>query len=350
LRRALDAMLNMNNLSYVVENNIIEIGTTAELSSGDEQGKLITQSFVLNFTKAESIQTPLKAVLSKNGSMQMDARTNTLIVTDTMPKLRQVSNMIKELDTSVKQVMIEATLVEVSASKENEFGIKWQATKGAGTAAGTTPTSNLPELDYGMQSQPAGVSAGFPGVLQIGTIAGGNNLGIVLNALASTTDANILANPRVATLDGKIAKINITTEYQYVSAFNATTGIPTYASVSTGIILEVTPQVNTSGWITMKVKPSVSSVVNPGPPPVVDRRETETEVLVKDGDTIVIGGLLKEEEITKLSKVPFLGDIPLIGFLFKDKFTQKAKKDLQIFITPHILPMNQKATGMPVDE
>ena len=337
LRRALDAMLNMNGFSYVVEGNIIEVATSAELSSGDEQGKLITQSFPLNFAKADSIQTPLKAVLSKNGSIQIDARTNTIIVTDTMPKLRQAAAMIERLDTSIKQVMIEAKLIEVSATRESELGIKWQATKGAGTAAGTAPTGQYPEIDAGAESKAISVSSGFAGILQIGTIAGSHKIGLVLNALATSTDANILANPRITTLDNKTAKINITTEIPYLSAFNKETGIATYSSVTTGITLEVTPQVNPSGYITMKVKPTVSSVVSPGPPPVVDKRETETEVIVKDGDTLVIGGLLREEEITRLSKVPLLGDIPLLGFLFKDKYIQKSKKDLIIFITPHIL-------------
>lgn len=335
LRRALDAMLNMNGFSYIVEGNIIEIGTSAELTSEDEQGKLITQSFSLNFAKAETIQVPLKAVLSKNGSIQIDARTNTLIVTDTMPKLRQAAAMIERLDTSIKQVMIEAKLIEVSTTKENELGIKWLATKG--DVGATFPTSKYPEIDAGAQSNSPAVSAGFAGILQIGTIAGSHKIGLILNALATSTDANILANPRVTTLDNKTARINITTEFPYLSSFSKETGIASYSSVSTGITLEVTPQVNPSGFITMKVKPTVSSVVSPGPPPVVDRRETETEVLVKDGDTLVIGGLLKEDEITKISKVPFLGDIPLIGFLFKDKYTQKTKKDLIIFITPHIL-------------
>lgn len=335
LRRALDAMLNMNGFSYIVEGNIIEIGTSAELTSEDEQGKLITQSFSLNFAKAETIQVPLKAVLSKNGSIQIDVRTNTLIVTDTMPKLRQAAAMIERLDTSIKQVMIEAKLIEVSTTKENELGIKWLATKGDVSA--TFPTSKYPEIDAGGLSSSPSVSAGFAGILQIGTIAGSHKIGLILNALATSTDANILANPRVTTLDNKTARINITTEFPYLASFSKETGIASYSSVSTGITLEVTPQVNPSGFITMKVKPTVSSVVSPGPPPVVDRRETETEVLVKDGDTLVIGGLLKEDEITKISKVPFLGDIPLIGFLFKDKYTQKTKKDLIIFITPHIL-------------
>ena len=132
--------------------------------------------------------------------------------------------------------------------------------------------------------------------------------------------------------------INISQAYPYLSSYNQSTGVASYSSVDAGVTLSVTPQVNRNGFITLQVIPTVSSVVNPGPPPVVDSRTASTTVLVRDGETLVIGGMLRDDETITTAKVPILGDIPLLGaLLFQSRYTKVTKRDLVVLITPRIL-------------
>ena len=132
--------------------------------------------------------------------------------------------------------------------------------------------------------------------------------------------------------------MNISQAYTYLSSYNNQTGISSYSSVDAGVSLQVLPQINRNGFITLQVQPQVSSIVSAGPPPVVDSRSANTTVLVKDGETLIIGGMIREDEVVTSAKVPILGDIPLLGpLLFQSKDVQKTKRNLMVFITPKII-------------
>ncbi|MEK6647470.1 MAG: secretin N-terminal domain-containing protein [Candidatus Firestonebacteria bacterium] len=349
LEKALALILGMNGYTYSIDESMIRIATSDELLTEQEKTLPTTEIFTLNFTKPSLISSIVTSVLSTKGKIQVDDRTNSLIVVDTPSNLQKVKSLLKKIDTMTPQVMIEAKIVEVNVTSSDKFGINWimasgQARKTSTVQTGETgavfpdiasPMGEVPRADTKIQIAPP-QTAGSAANLQFGTIAKDLNIVMLLDFLISSNDANLLANPKILTLNNQQATINIAQVYSYISAYNQQTGIPTYATVDAGISLSVTPQINSNNYITIKIAPSVSSVVEIGPPPVIAKRDTNTEVRVKDGETIVIGGLIREDEVVTVNKVPVLGDIPLINFLFKSKTTSKQKRDLMIFITPHL--------------
>jgi type IV pilus secretin PilQ/predicted competence protein len=343
LKRVLDLVLKQNGFTYKIEGNIIRVATPAEMKAEEEEALLETRNFVLNFAKAADMQTAVTPFLSSKGKVQSDARTNTLIVTDIAVRLDVVEDLIKKLDTKTYQVDIEAKLVDVRYESEDKLGIRWDIElKGPTSPTGSDiyPTSLTTSpntfLFRGSVNPPVTTTA-KAGTLQFG-LGGDTNFWLALDALIKNGEANLLANPRITTLDNKTATIVATQAYTYVSGYNQQTGVTTYSSVDAGVTLQVTPQVNRDNYVTLKVKPTVSSIASAGPPPVVDSRSADTEVLIKDGETLVIGGLIREDEVSSVSKVPVLGDIPLIGsILFQSKSSTKVKRELMVFITPHIV-------------
>jgi type IV pilus assembly protein PilQ len=334
LKLALKYILNQLGLTYVIEENTIKVGSASDFIAEETQDKPITKVFKLSFAKADVLQASVKTVLSPKGSIQVDARTNQLIITDTPAKLEQAEEMIKKLDTKTKQVSIEAAVVAVRKGKTQQFGIDWSVS-GSKTFDETSTTGEA-------KISPPLVYPGATGKISIGVIAKDTTWNAVLSALQRSEDAKILATPNVLVLDNETARINSTQNFLYVSgvsAVNPVTGSVTYTygSVQTGVSLEVTPQVNPEGYVTMIVKPTVSSIADPGPPPATDTRSVETKVLVKDGQTLVIGGLLRDDEVVTISEVPVIAKIPILGMLFKSEAKQKVQNELIIFITPHIV-------------
>ncbi|MFH1074228.1 MAG: secretin N-terminal domain-containing protein, partial [Candidatus Firestonebacteria bacterium] len=318
------------------------VATPSELKAEEESAIVETRYFVINFAKAAELQASITPFMSGSGKIQSDARTNTLIITDITSKMETFANLIESLDTKTAQVNIEAKLVDLKVESEDKLGIRWDIETGstAGVGSGLMTdlypgTANTTQLKASIS--PPTTSAAKAGQFQFG-IAGNTSFWIALDALVKNNDANLIANPRITTVDNKTATINITQAYTYTSGFNAQTGVTTYASVDAGVTLEVTPQINRNDYVTLQVKPMVSSIVSAGPPPVVDSRTANTQVLIKDGDTFVIGGLIREDEVVTIHKVPILGDIPLLGsILFQNKTVGKTKRDLVVFMTPHII-------------
>lgn len=339
LKRALALMLNQAGLSYVVTDNVMRVATAGELQAEEDQDRHQTRVFSINYATAAETMTLLKTVLSANGKVEIDSRTNRLIITDTPLKLDKAGAMIKQLDTPTPQVEIEAAVIAFSRGGSKEFGIQWQATQGSIT--GRTPSGSGNPIDVDVLSG-APVSGAAFGNLAIGAITNGVTVGALLAMLEKSDEAEVLAKPHITTLNNKAATINITTDFPYTSAFNAQTGIATFATVSTGILLSVTPQINDDGYVTLKVNPSVSSIVSAGPPPVVDKREATTEVLVKSGSTLVIGGLLREDEVVTTNKIPLLAELPIVGGIFRSTSSSKAKNELTILITPKIIRQTDK--------
>jgi type II secretory pathway component GspD/PulD (secretin) len=266
-----------------------------------------------------------------------DVRTNTIIVTDIDIKLAVISELIRKLDSKTSQVSIAAKLVDLKRDISDSLGISWDV-RGGGTDTG------LGGSMYGAADNVVGRvtvsppgSAISAGAFQFG-FAGSTALFARIDGLVKTGNAKLLANPKITVLDNKTATMNISQSYSYLSAFNAQTGVGTYSSIDAGVSLKVTPQINQNGWVTLEVTPTVGSVVEAGPPPVVDSRSTTTTVLVKDGDTLVIGGMIRDDDIETINKVPILSDIPLIGsFLFSSKVTTKTQRELVVFVTPQIV-------------
>jgi type II secretory pathway component GspD/PulD (secretin) len=326
-----------------------------------------------------SVSRIICTVLSKEGDIELEPRTNSLIVTDIPEVFPQVEQIIAELDKKAPQVMIEAQIVEIDSTRTRNLGFEWGGPNGelgtfTGGARDTTFPLNLPQnlgnTHFFDPLNPAGgiiSSLGNAGTSGTTTSTSGSTtisqtgylktsvldlsqLQITLRALVERTEGRFLGKPKIMTLNNKTATIEIAQNQAVAiqtnqSSAGGATGLQTTSAerYETGIILKVTPQVNKEGYITMLIQPSYTNVVaasistpsNPVFDPV--KRQASTMVRVKNGQTLVMGGLLSSIESKDVRKVPLLGYIPLIGWLFTSDSNSRQNTDLVIFITPTIV-------------
>ena len=366
---AFHTVLQMRGLvTEQVGENILRVLTPTVLGKERADALPFTRIFTLNYTQAAVIKAQLDAVRAaegRKGSTVVSPDINAIVVTDTQEGLDQVARLIGDLDQRPKQVLIEAKLVEVQLSKSLDLGIQWDyqgsypTTSGSGandlTTVGTAlnPTASptggaLATTGVGATARGTGVflpANKIFGALTLGRITSNTFLTATLSAAAAAGKVKVLSDPKVATLNNQQATINITTQIPYVTATVASTGVTTQnvSYITVGITLTVTPTINADGRVTLKVNPTVSqpSAVAAGNAttgaPAVDQRTANTTVLVKDGETIVIGGLISDNIQETVSKVPLLGDIPILGWLFRKTSKQRNRQELLVFVTPKIL-------------
>ncbi|MGE5096377.1 MAG: type IV pilus secretin PilQ, partial [Betaproteobacteria bacterium] len=348
-----------------------------------------TESFPLSYAKAEDLQKLLsnkdQKILSKRGSATTDERTNTLFVQDTGGRLEEARRLVQQLDVPVRQVLIEARIVIADDKWGHQLGARFGTQSAfnssnynfgvSGTPFDTvSPLTNNPAsrgsatLAYAGAS-PLGAPNFFPGTVNTGLVpiggqpeqmnvnlpvvgAAGNlalsilNLGsgnlvnIELSALEADNRGKVVSSPRVITADKKKAVISQGTEIPYLTA--SASGATTVAFRPAVLELAVTPRITPDDRIIMDLevkKDSLGQLINSsaGPVPTIDTKRVNTQVLVDNGDTIVLGGIFEQTTRTTVDKVPVLGDIPLVGNLFKRTAKQDDKTELLIFVTPKIV-------------
>jgi MSHA type pilus biogenesis protein MshL len=336
-------------ISDNVSNTIVLIDSPENI---DKMKKLISQMdiplstevFSLDYAKAESLKDKIGEIVSKDvGSIKFDERTNKIVVKDTQQKIEDIRKVVSAFDETTKQVVIDANIVQVTLSDKYSYGIDWMDIAKIGDLKLTGDT-NLS----------TGLSNVTPSTLSIATTGG--NYSAIVSLLKTYGKTNVLSRPRITVVDGQEAKILVGAKEVYVTSEVTTTSGGTYHTtdhvqfVDVGVRLAVTPEINKAGFVTLKIKPEVSNadatktvqLKNPDGStrtivPYVTTAEAETFVVVKDGATIIIGGLMKDTLIDHKERVPFLGDIPLIGRLFSAKGKSKEKTELVIFLTPHII-------------
>ncbi len=364
---AFSTVLQMRGLvTQQVGENILRVLTPTILSRERGEAVPFTRIFALNYTKADDMKTQLDTVRSAEGRRGQTipaAQTNSLIVIDTQEGIEEAARLIAQLDQKPKQVLIEAKLIEVQLNKALNLGIQWDYQASNPTQPGssdryfvgttnnplTTPTGGaLSTVGAGASGRGTGVflpADKIFGALTMGRVTSNNLLTATLTAAASQGKVKVLSDPKVATLNNQEATINITTQIPYVTASVASTGVTTQSVSYTtvGITLIVKPTINADGRVTLKVTPTVSqpsaiAAANAQTgAPAVDTRTANTTVLVKDGETIVIGGLIQDTVQDVVSKVPLLGDIPLIGILFRKTTKSRQRQELLVFVTPKVL-------------
>jgi type IV pilus assembly protein PilQ len=270
----------------------------------------------------------VEKTLTKRGHIEVDKRTNALLVTDIDDRLSQAESMIRSLDTRTPQVEIVARLVDVDRSASRSLGIEWTLNNldlgdaGAHEAVGVTP-GNVPS--------PAGT-------VKFGTVKGFGSIEATLTALETQNKANIISNPRITTVNNREASVVVGQQIPLIVqdfAGNAVTQLTTI-----GIKLSVTPHINVGNKITMDVHPEVSDLSSQATVQggiIINTTMADTRVMVNDGETAVIGGLIRSNESDTYRGVPVLMDIPLLGNLFKSSTKVKQKRELLIFLTPKIL-------------
>ncbi|MCX5783502.1 MAG: type IV pilus secretin PilQ [Elusimicrobia bacterium] len=366
---AFNNILANKGLAATQDGSIVRITTLQALKSERSQASLTTQVFQLNYLKPADAKAMLDNVIraeGRTGIVNTDSNSNLILVTDTPAGIYSISRLIPQIDKKSRQILIEAKLVEVNHSKDTSLGINWSAYGGnygkidgrsgynwfgiPNPAATSIVGKTLPTV-----STAGGTGVNFPtsvsevpliGGFRFGRVASNYFLDATLSASEQKGNLKILSDPKIATINNKEAKINITTSIPYITeeAAGSVTGVKAekVVYVTTGIELTVTPTLNEGNRITLKVKPSVSQkAVNvpmtKGGAPGIDTRSAETTIITKDGETIVIGGLIYEASSDMTYKVPLLGDIPVLGWLFKKKTTSTSKMELLIFVTPKII-------------
>lgn len=335
--KALDIILRTYNFTYKREENLIRIMTFEKVKQEERDIPLSTKIIYLNFADVSKLKGTLVKMLSERGSIETDTRTNSMLISDIPARLEEVERVAKKLDTRTPQVLIEAMLVDVKLTADDELGINWQILHVDRHDSWQDKTSSSNYID-----QPTAMSSISGPALRLGFLQrmGSFRLDGLIQAWAQDAKANILASPKIMTLDNQTAKIEIKSQVAYTQYSESTEGGSTTSTQFKDVItgLEVTPHITKEGFISMNVKPRqefVEATVNGQPQ--IGSRSAETNVLVKDGETIVIGGLRKVEDNTTVTKIPILGDIPLLGVLFRKNDLQKINTELVMFVTPHII-------------
>ncbi|MFA4842974.1 MAG: secretin N-terminal domain-containing protein, partial [Candidatus Omnitrophota bacterium] len=295
------------------------------------------------------ITTVVKKLLTSEGSVIEDFRTNSLIVTDIPSRIPVIAQTIAALDMPVAQVMLEVEMLDVSKNAVDKIGFKFGQTPFTVVLTGSSMGLMWP---FGGTNLPLSAIRQFaPGNIAVNT--GSNTYTVMLDFLKTQTDTKYLARPRILTLNNETAEIKITTSETVGVISQVTTGASTTSSttperVTTGVTLRVTPQINSdTGEITMFIMPEVKDVStssfligNTGSTFYKDpeTRSTKSVVRVKDGDTIVVGGLIRNERTETYTKLPILGDLPLVGLFFRHRNKEKDReRELLVFITPRLL-------------
>lgn len=367
-----EVVLTPVGYTYVEEAGIIKVVSMASLA----EEPVSTEIFVLSYARAGDVQPSIITMIeaAKGGKLTLDARSNSLIVTERPSRLNKIRPIIKQLDRPTDQVMIESKFIEVTNQDVKNLGVNWASmqnyTMMLGNLQQQINASSIPNAFYNLVNDPGknsnlgvhALSTGSTGVASPASVLTGTQVGtgatvpiaavfsaqdfsVILSALQSLNTTKVVSNPTIVTLNNTEATIDIGEEYpipnyqydQEKGAFEVS-GF-TYKPI--GIILKVTPQVNASGFIKLTLNPEVSSTSNTvsfggaggATIPIITTRKATTQVTLKDGYTMGIGGLVSSNSIHNTSKIPLLGNIPLLGQLFQSKNKDDSRTNLIIFVT-----------------
>ncbi len=330
---ALDNVLKINELTYKKHDNIIRIMTQTTLKKEEDTMPVSTKIITLNFAKATDLQLSLNKILSSRGNIQINVNTNSLIVTDTPDILAKVEELSNSLDIRTPQVIIEALLVSVKLTDTEKLGLDYTIThkkipERKITQSLKAAETTIMDLYYGKTILPLW------------------DISAQMSLFAEDKRVRILANPRILTLDNLPAQIEITEQVPYTSLTQSTDGtsaISTTQFKDIGIKLYVTPHITKDKFISLSVKAEqsfVAAFVGNTNEPSIDSRKVETNFMLKDSEAVVIGGLKKKDSTVTVNKVPILGDIPVLGQLFRKNTKEIVNTELLIFISPRIMVDN----------
>lgn len=349
-QQALDVILQTYGYAYEKKGSIIIVTTIENLKQRREdamllaeQEPLVTKTFTLNFGKASEIISSIEKMKSDRGNIDFDERTNTIIVTDIENKIGLMEEVIDTLDTTTPQVLIEAKIVETTFVDSENLGVDWvtKATISGSKRPITYPFTTSSNSKYTPDDIPSATSAEFSfGTLDFSQVQA------VFEMLKSKSDTNILSNPRIVTLDNQAASITVGSQYPIPTyTYNeeqARLQVSGWEYMDIGIIFDVVPHVNSAGFVTLEIEPKITAIldfvtVENTSLPQLSNESTKTTVMIKDGETLVIGGLVKNQTTDVQKRTPFLGDIPILGYVFQKTEKTVNKTDLLIFMTPHIV-------------
>lgn len=333
------SILRVNSLEYAMENNIMRVGPSDQFKD-DSDLKAI--SIPLNYATAKELQDKIKTFLSERGETISDERTNIVIVKDHANVIDNVRKFLASVDRQDSQVSIEAKIIDASKNFVRSLGIQWGLTTGPNTfiargnqdAGSITNGANTGSIVNLPANSP---SSGLD--ILIGRLPGNTNLQMQLSAAEANGAIRIISKPNVTTINNKPARIRSGIKI-YVKVEGGADEGPTLKEIDTGIELKVTPQITLNRMIKMNIEATQSeadfSRTVDNIPSILDNTASTT-VLIPDGETAVIGGLLKVNTTKEVKSVPGISKVPVLGWLFKNTTRTKSNKELMIFITPKIM-------------
>ena len=358
--QALDIILRNYTLSKTVEGNIIRVAPTSVLSKEEEEiarakesqekaGTLVTMVYPINYADVEEIKKSIDTakILTKRGFISMNKRTSSVIIKDVEQKHPEYESLIKALDQPTPQVSIEAKIVEVTRDYQKELGVQWGTSVFSSNGKFAMGAGNIPGGSTGLTGNPlmvnlpaTSVSPGKGGAIAFGFLDGAGNvsLDLQLSAMESAGKGKVLSNPRITTSDNKEAVImqGKKIPYQTVSQDGTQTEF-----INAFLELRVTPHITPEGTVVMNLEAKKNDADFAGPQvlgvPTIDIKEVMTQVLIRDNDTLVIGGIFKTTIGNNTDGVPGFVDIPLLGNFFKFRKKVDNTNELLIFITPRIV-------------
>jgi type IV pilus assembly protein PilQ len=362
--QALDMILKIRGLDQRLEGNILLIAPSAELAARETQAlqskqqvqnlaELTSANISINYARAGELATILKSpeggILSARGTVSVDIRTNTLLIRDTQASIDEARKTIEVLDIPVKQVLIESRMVTVRDNASEQIGVRWGftgntsdgATSGSLVGAdvansGTVPGAITDRLNVNLPVANAAGRIGF----QIASLLDGNILDLELSALESENKGEIIASPRITVANQQEAYIEQGTEIPFVQSTSS--GATSVEFKKAVLSLRVTPHITPDNRIILNLVVTQDTrgdtvSTSTGPAVAIDTQEISTQVLVENGETIVLGGIFQQISTNDVSKVPLLGDLPFIGRLFRTTAKREEKRELLIFVTPKII-------------
>ncbi len=361
--QALELILKVNGLDMIQEGNILRIGKVDKLAveakqrqalreAREQEGNLVMRTYTLSYAKAVDVMPILRKQMTPRGEMVVDERTNTLIVSEVPDRLKAIDGLVDILDAANPQVQIEARIVETSSESLNSFGIQWgynaiaDASHGNQTnlifpnsiVSGATTSQSAAQAnpDGYVINLPTADTAIFPRI-SLGNIAGTFNLDVALSALTSKGKARIISAPRATTQNNTPAEI---TQGERIPIQTNQNNTISTQYINAALELKITPQITARGSVIMMVdiKNDIADFSKPvNGMPTIKTETAKTTVMVKDGGTIVLGGLYKINEDSSNAGVPILSRLPIIGSLFRNSRKYGKTQELMIFITPRII-------------
>jgi type IV pilus secretin PilQ/predicted competence protein len=379
-QEAMLIMCQMYSLKYLVEDNYLYVQNIADFNKSSVENAAAMQQagsmaplmrdiIKLKNAKAKDLEESIKGLLSPRGRINVVERNNALLVFDTRANIHEIRAAVKDLDIETYQVNIQAQLIQVDADAMREIGVDWQFGVGSGGIsalrdnAGKLPTaksdfSMLGTSNQGAQTSSAGGAAGAAATTAgavVGGVAGATtqfafgllngNLAVAVANLVNNLRGEVLAKPQITTIDNAEARIFMG-EQVPIRVLDAN-GRQAIQLQDAGTSLTVTPHVTADGRILLDLNPEKNSFrVDPSAGTILQKQSAKTTVVVGDGETVVIAGLTTKEETSTETGVPLLKDIPLIGYLFKHVASATRKRDLIIFVTPHIVGQAGRPQGL----
>ncbi len=341
LEEGLRQMLKLNGFGFAVKGEIIEVNRLEE--------KRVNQLVYLKYLTTDTALEFIKSLASEGAILKADESSNAILVSDFQPKIDDMRSALEEIDKPPQQVLIESKLMDITHTDLDNLGLNWSA------VAINLPTrsGHLPLLLTGGTFNLKGPSSTLTSTESTFTLARGiTTFTVAINALIRDNKVKVIASPTILTLNTVEAKITIGEKFPIREQTQTSTGtLETTRFVDVGTTLRVTPRINRDGYIQMHLHPEVSSVsstLDAGPR--ITTREADTTVLVKDGQPIVIAGLIQQDESTINGGIPVLKHIPFFGLLFQNHSRDHTRKELVIVITPHLINVGTKADDARVGE